>query len=92
MLGLGYGAAAPASTHLLVPHTPHSRLTGGPDTVMVQVTVSEFPLASTTLLVKVYVPAVVGVPLTTPEVVLRLRPAGSWPDWMEKVKDDSGFR
>ena len=47
---------------------------------MVQVVVSVLPLESTTLDVKVYVPAVVGLPEITPVEVFSDRPGGSVPE------------
>ena len=43
------------------------------------------PLESVTLRAKVEVPLVVGVPETAPELVLKVSPAGSWPDEIENV-------
>jgi DNA-directed RNA polymerase specialized sigma24 family protein len=54
---------------------------------MVQISVSELPLKSTTLEVKVYVPAVVGVPEILPVVLSSVKPGGSEPETIEKVID-----
>jgi hypothetical protein len=40
---------------------------------------------SVTLTAKLKVPLVVGVPETAPELVLKVSPAGSWPDEIENV-------
>src|ERR1019366_3874080 len=52
---------------------------------MLQVSVSDFPLASTTLTVKLEVPAVVGVPEITPVEVFSVSPAGSVPEVSENL-------
>ena len=56
---------------------------GFPTTTIVQVAVSEFPLESTTLEVKVYVPAVVVLPLCGPRVQADAR--GRVPETIENV-------
>ncbi len=47
---------------------------------------SQVPFASTTLIVNVYEPALLGVPEMAPVEVFRLNPGGSEPDASENVK------
>jgi len=58
---------------------PQLRFIGGPVTWMVQVAISVLPLASVTCVLNVYVPAVVGLPESTP-VLLSVSPGGSVPE------------
>ena len=55
-------------------------------TVMVQLAVAAVPVESTTLAVKLYVPAVVGVPLIEPVDASNVRPGGRLPVLIENVK------
>ena len=54
-------------------------------TVMVQLAVADAPVESTTFAVKLYAPAVVGVPVMAPVLVFNVRPAGRLPLLIEKV-------
>ena len=67
------------------PQVPQSRLMGDLTTINVQITVSVFPLASTTFETKVYMPGVVGVPLMTPVELFSVNPGGSDPRTIEYV-------
>ena len=61
---------------------------GGGSTVMVQLVVAvpaAVPVESTTLAVKLNVPAVVGVPVMAPVVAFKVRPAGRLPLAIENV-------
>jgi len=57
----------------------------GATTVMVQLAVAAVPVESTTLAVKLYVPAVVGVPVMAPVLAFKFRPAGRFPLAIENV-------
>ena len=61
-----------------------ANVTGGV-TLMVQLMVAEVPVESTTFAVKLYVPAVVGVPVMAPVVAFNVRPAGRLPAEIENV-------
>jgi hypothetical protein len=52
---------------------------------MLQLEVAVLSCESTTLAVKLYVPAVVGVPVMAPVEVLRVKPGGSEPLVIENV-------
>jgi hypothetical protein len=55
------------------------------ETTMVQLEVAVLPCESTTWDVKLYVPAVVGVPVIAPVEVFRVKPGGSEPLMIENV-------
>jgi hypothetical protein len=52
---------------------------------MLQLAVAVLPFESTTWAVKLYVPAVVGVPVIAPVEVLSVKPGGSDPLTIENV-------
>jgi hypothetical protein len=52
---------------------------------MLQLAVAVLPFESTTWAVKLYVPAVVGVPVIAPVEVLSVKPGGNEPLVIEKV-------
>jgi hypothetical protein len=54
-------------------------------TTMLQVEVAVLPFESTTWAVKLYVPAVVGVPVIVPVEVLSVKPGGREPLGIENV-------
>jgi hypothetical protein len=56
---------------------------GRAEVVMVQLRLAVVGAESLTLAVKVFAPAVVGVPVTAPVEELRVKPAGSTPGVME---------
>src|SRR3990172_11372348 len=81
-----YGVLPPPATsvwmyaQLAVPSERDAVLTLNPEnTVTDKAFVLTAPLASVACIVKLLVPAVVGVPLISPVAVLRLSPAGSTP-------------
>ena len=90
-----YGAVPPVADMLAeyavpavplpLPQLPQLMVRADGATTMVQLCVSEFPFESTTLDVKVDVPAAVGVPEIKPVVVLSVSPAGSEPETIENV-------
>jgi len=57
----------------------------GAITVMVQLAVAAVPVESTTFAVKLYVPAVVGVPVMAPVLAFKAKPAGRLPLAIENV-------
>ena len=90
-----YGAVPPVTDMLAeyavptvalpLPQVPQIKFRADGATTMVQVWVSVLPFESTTLDVKVKVPAAVGVPEIAPVVAFSVRPAGNAPELIEKV-------
>jgi len=86
-----YGPTPPIATSAELYATPTWAVTPGQasaigaDTVIVQLVVAAVPVESTSLTVKLNVPAVVGVPAMAPVVVFSVRPGGRLPEEIENV-------
>jgi hypothetical protein len=87
-----YGAFPPVATSAELYATPTCAVPIGQvsesvciETTMLQLALAVLPFESTTCAVKLYVPAVVGVPVIAPVEALSVKPGGSEPVMIENV-------